>query len=57
VSDVQLEAVGLFIAGQHRPGNRIAIRADAEEAAEGQHGVRDSASEPVDHQANYGALN
>src|SRR3984893_9332009 len=49
--DVQLEAVGLFIVGQHRPGNRIVIRADAEEAAETQDRVGDPAGELVDHQA------
>src|SRR3984885_10728405 len=49
--DVQLEAVGLFIVDQHRPGNRIVILADAEEAAETQDCVGDAAGELVDHQA------
>src|SRR5258708_24724960 len=49
--DVQLEAVGLFIVGQHRPGDRIVILADAEEAAETHDRIGDPASELVDHQA------
>src|SRR4030088_2559664 len=45
--DVQLEAVGLFIVGQHRPGNRIVILADAEEAAETQDRVGRRSTSPM----------
>src|SRR5581483_11193162 len=51
LGDIHLEAIGLFVVGQHRPGNRIMIRADAEEAAETQDRVGDFTGELVDHQA------
>src|ERR1700759_3330898 len=49
--DVHLEAIGLFVVGEHRPRYRIVIGADAEEAAETQDRVGDFTRKLVDHQA------
>src|ERR1700722_12718566 len=43
--NVDLEAIGLFVVGQHRPGNRIVILADAEESAETQDRVFEAMSD------------
>jgi hypothetical protein len=46
--NVDLEAIGLFVVGQHRPGNRIVILADAEESAETQDRVFEAMSDDPD---------
>src|SRR6266403_212859 len=49
--DVYAVAAELLIVVQHRPGNRIMVRADAEEAPETQDRVGDAAAGFIDHKA------
>src|SRR2546430_2233353 len=49
--DVTAVSAELFIVVQHRPGNRITVRADAEESPETQDRVGDAAAGLIDHKA------
>src|SRR6266403_1138264 len=49
--DVHAVSAELLIVVQHRPGNRIMVRADAEEAPETQDRVGDAAAGFIDHKA------
>src|SRR5712675_2455484 len=49
--DVHAVSAKLLIVVQHRPGNRIMVRADAEEAPETQDRVGDAAAGFIDHKA------
>src|ERR1700681_4060373 len=49
--DVYAVSAELLIVVQHRPGNRIMVRADAEEAPETQDRVGDAAAGFIDHKA------
>src|SRR3979490_3320198 len=49
--DVHAVFAELLIVVQHRPGNRIMVRADAEEAPETQDRVGDAAAGFIDHKA------
>src|SRR3984957_5650246 len=51
VGDVYAVSAELLIVVQHRPGNRIMVRADAEEAPETQDRVGDAAAGFIDHTA------
>src|SRR3954470_24546716 len=51
--DVHAVSAELLIVVQHRPGNRIMVRADAEEAPETQDRVGDAAAGFIDHKALY----
>src|ERR1700730_131258 len=49
--DVHAVSAELLIVVQHRPGNRITVRADAEESPETQDRVGDAAAGLIDHKA------
>src|ERR1700730_9953683 len=49
--DVHTVSAELLIVVQHRPGNRIMVRADAEKAPETQDRVGDAAAGFIDHKA------
>src|ERR1700730_16468447 len=49
--DVHAVSAELLIVVQHRPGNRIMVRADAEEAPETHNRVGDAAAGFIDHKA------
>src|SRR6202047_2441560 len=49
--DVYAVSAELLIVVQHRPGNRIMVRADAEEAPETQNRVGNAAAGFIDHKA------
>src|SRR3981189_598502 len=49
--DVHAVSAELLIVVQHRPGNRIMVRADAEEAPETQDRVGDAAAGFIDYKA------
>src|SRR6195256_4939033 len=49
--DVHAVSAELLIVVQHRPGNRIMVRADAEEAPETHDRVGDAAAGFIDHKA------